>query len=264
MSRALDRARASSRWRARSSAASSCSGCTGRQRCWCSRCSALAALALVALRYDETVPQRNPQATRLVPLLRTGPRCSRHPTFRAWAALLCCTFGGLFFLLAGSSFVFIERARQLARRVRRDPRDQLARLHRRHLVVPPPAAAPRAARRGAARRAGSRSPAGWAWRAEPGRRAQRVGDHRAAVAVSRSGTASTSPAGRPARSGRSREKAGTAASVSGFLMMLTAFGVGLWLGREPERHGVPGHARRRRRSACWSRCVAWTLVQRHG
>ena len=65
-------------------------------------------LAFVALHFEETVPRRNPQATRLRPLLHNWGVVLRNPTFRAWVALLCCTWGGLFFLLAGSSFVFIN------------------------------------------------------------------------------------------------------------------------------------------------------------
>ncbi len=45
-------------------------------------------LAFVALRFEETVPRRNPQATRLGPLLHNWGVVLRHPTFRAWVALL--------------------------------------------------------------------------------------------------------------------------------------------------------------------------------
>ena len=56
----------------------------------------------------ETIPQRDPQATRLRPLARTAARVLRHPTFVAWAALIACTYGGLFTLLAASAFVYID------------------------------------------------------------------------------------------------------------------------------------------------------------
>ncbi|WP_119154694.1 multidrug effflux MFS transporter [Caldimonas tepidiphila] len=69
---------------------------------------AAAALAFIAWRLDETLPQRNPQATRLAPLLATWGRILRHPTFLAYAALTTGTYAGLFTFLAGSSFVFID------------------------------------------------------------------------------------------------------------------------------------------------------------
>ncbi len=65
-------------------------------------------LAVVALAMTETVPARNPQALRIAPMFGQWARIVRHPTFTAWAALVACTYGGLFAFLAGSSFVFIE------------------------------------------------------------------------------------------------------------------------------------------------------------
>ena len=67
-----------------------------------------ATLVLVAGWLPETAPRKNPQATRIGPLLRTWSRIARHPTFVAWTLLITCTYGGLFTLLAGSSFIYIE------------------------------------------------------------------------------------------------------------------------------------------------------------
>jgi MFS transporter, DHA1 family, multidrug resistance protein len=67
-----------------------------------------AALALfIALAWPETLARRNPQTTRLAPMLATWARVAVHPRFVAWAALVACSYGGLFVILAGSSFVFI-------------------------------------------------------------------------------------------------------------------------------------------------------------
>ncbi len=66
-----------------------------------------ATLTFVLLRLPETVRQRNPNATRLAPLAATWLRIARHPTFVAWAALVSCTYGGLYTFLAGSAFVYI-------------------------------------------------------------------------------------------------------------------------------------------------------------
>ena len=65
-------------------------------------------LAFVALRFRETVPQRDPQALRPRRLLHNWAAVVANPTFRAWAALSGLAYGGLFFMLAGSAFVFIE------------------------------------------------------------------------------------------------------------------------------------------------------------
>lgn len=66
------------------------------------------ALALVAWRFKETVPQKNPQALQPAMLLSTWRGILRHPTFWAWSALSAASYGGLFTVLASSSFVFID------------------------------------------------------------------------------------------------------------------------------------------------------------
>ena len=70
-------------------------------------CGALT-LAFVAWRVPETLLHRNPRATQLGPLFAAWGRIGRHPTFVAWTLLISCTYGGLFTLLAASSFVYIE------------------------------------------------------------------------------------------------------------------------------------------------------------
>ncbi len=64
-------------------------------------------LAFVAWRVPETCPERDPRALHPGPLARSSGIVLRHPAFRAWAALVSATYGGLFLLLAGSSFVYI-------------------------------------------------------------------------------------------------------------------------------------------------------------
>lgn len=68
----------------------------------------LATLAWVAWRLPETLARRNPRATQPVVLLATWRGIARHPMFLAWALLVAATYGGLFTLLAGSSFVYID------------------------------------------------------------------------------------------------------------------------------------------------------------
>jgi MFS transporter, DHA1 family, multidrug resistance protein len=67
-----------------------------------------ASLALVALRYRETIPARNPDALAWSSLWGNWWMILRHPSFRAWCALSAASYGGLFTFLATSSFVFIQ------------------------------------------------------------------------------------------------------------------------------------------------------------
>ncbi|MCG3189791.1 MAG: Inner membrane transport protein YdhC [Burkholderiaceae bacterium] len=80
---------------------------------WRSTMALLAAVgaglfAFVVWRIPETVRSRNPQATHARALLQQLGRTLAHPTFRAWTALVCGSYGGLMVFLAGSSFVLIE------------------------------------------------------------------------------------------------------------------------------------------------------------
>ena len=65
-------------------------------------------LALLALRFQETVPQRNPRALEPAMLLATWGGILRNPTFLTYSALSSASYAGLFTFLASSSFVFIQ------------------------------------------------------------------------------------------------------------------------------------------------------------
>jgi MFS transporter, DHA1 family, multidrug resistance protein len=65
-------------------------------------------LVLIALRFKETLRQKNPQALRPATLLRTWVHICSNPTFAAFSALSAASYGGLFTFLATSSFVFIK------------------------------------------------------------------------------------------------------------------------------------------------------------
>jgi MFS transporter, DHA1 family, multidrug resistance protein len=65
-------------------------------------------LVFVAWRLPETQTALNPRATGLRPLLRAWGHIGRNRAFVAWTALISCTYGGLFTMLAGSSFVYID------------------------------------------------------------------------------------------------------------------------------------------------------------
>lgn len=65
-------------------------------------------LAMVALRFEETLPQKNMKALQPVTLVLTWFTILRNPTFLAFSALSGASYGGLFTFLASSSFVFIK------------------------------------------------------------------------------------------------------------------------------------------------------------
>jgi MFS transporter, DHA1 family, multidrug resistance protein len=67
-----------------------------------------AAFTLVAARFEETVPRKNPNALQAGALWRTWFTIVRHPTFIAYSALSVASYAGLFTFLASSSFVFIK------------------------------------------------------------------------------------------------------------------------------------------------------------
>lgn len=65
-------------------------------------------LAFIVLRVPETIRARNPAATRIAPFLAQLGRTLAHRGFQAWAALVCCSYGGLIVFLAGAPFVLMD------------------------------------------------------------------------------------------------------------------------------------------------------------
>jgi DHA1 family bicyclomycin/chloramphenicol resistance-like MFS transporter len=216
----------------------------------------------VALRLPETVPRRDPEATRPARVLRNWAEVVGHPTFRAWALLGACTFGGLFCLLASSSFVFI---RMLG--VSRVEYGLILgsvslayicgtfwcrRLLLRHGL------------RGAVRRGAAFSLAGGASMAL----LSLAGVHTVwAILVPQYlfaiGHGVHQPCGQAGAVGPFPQKAGTAASLSGFAMTLGALCVGVFLGLTLDSSVYPLTLGIGALSVALA-AVAWTLVQRHG
>jgi DHA1 family bicyclomycin/chloramphenicol resistance-like MFS transporter len=220
------------------------------------------ALAFIAWRYDETVPARNPDATRLAPLLANWRSVARHPGFRAWVALLMLTYGGLFLFLAASSFVFIDvlglsrvaygaamASNSLAYIAGTFVCRRLLVAHglRRTVAVGAWFTLAGGLAMAAFSLAGWHAP--WAVLAPAWAYAVGHGIHQ--------------PCGQVGAIGPFPEKAGTAAALSGFSMMAMAFAVGLWVGSHLDGTVYPltlGIAV----FAAGVSAVAWTLVQRHG
>ena len=70
-------------------------------------CSAVG-LGLIAWRFEESLQRKNPVALQASTLLSTWATILRHPTFLAFSALSTTSYSGLFTLLASSSFVFMN------------------------------------------------------------------------------------------------------------------------------------------------------------
>ncbi|HEX6703645.1 MAG TPA: multidrug effflux MFS transporter [Albitalea sp.] len=221
-----------------------------------------ATLAFVGWRFGETAPRRDPAATQWRPLLRNATAVLAHPAFRAWVALLSLTYGGLFLFLAASSFVFIEvlglsRVAYGAVMASNSLAYIAGTLLCRRLL------AARGLRR-TVRLGAAFSLCGGLGAAA----LSLAGVHTAwAVLVPQwvyaIGHGIHQPCGQVGAVGPFPEKAGTAAALSGFLMMATAFGIGLWLGGHlngtvfPLTLGLGAFG-------TGVASVAWTLVQRHG
>jgi DHA1 family bicyclomycin/chloramphenicol resistance-like MFS transporter len=219
-------------------------------------------LAFVAWRFEETVPKRNPEATQPAALLRHWAEVTANPTFRAWALLSASTFGGLFCMLAGSSFVFIGMlgvgrfAFGLILASMSIAYIAGTFLCRRLLL--------RHGLRGAVQRGAWCSLIGGASMALLSLAGIReVWAILLPQYVYALGHGVHQPCSQAGAVGPFPEKAGTAASLSGFVMAVTGLGVGLWMGNAltdtvyPLTLGIGAFS-------VAVAFVAWTLVQRHG
>ncbi len=219
-------------------------------------------LAVVALRFEETVQRKNPQALQLATLLLTWRSIMRNRTFLAFSALSAASYGGLFTFLASSSFVFIgvlglsKTQYGLVMFA-----NSLAYIGGtfvcRHWL-------PRFGVRRAVAMAGVLSLGGgtlmalftllgWVsiWSIMPAQLLFMIG-HGIHQPCSQSGAVGPFP-----------QAAGAASALNGFLMMLCAFLMGGWLGIHMDDTVLPLTLG----MWFWSALVAtsaWTLVQRHG
>jgi DHA1 family bicyclomycin/chloramphenicol resistance-like MFS transporter len=221
-----------------------------------------ATLAVVAVRFEETVQHKNPQALQAATLLATWRSILRHPTFWAFSALSGASYGGLFTFLAASSFVFTgvlalsKTQYGLVMFV-----NSLAYIGGtficRHWL-------PRFGVRRAVALAGALSITGGTLMA----------------ALTLAGVVSVwaimlpqllfmighgvhQPCGQSGAVGPFPQAAGAASAVNGFLMMVCAFAMGLWLGGHMDGTVLPLTLG----VWFWSVLIAvsaWTLVQWHG
>jgi MFS transporter, DHA1 family, multidrug resistance protein len=221
-----------------------------------------ATLAYIAWRFEETVPQLNAGATQLQPLLRNWRHVLSHPTFTAWTALISFSYGGVFLFLASSSFIYIQ-VLGLSRLAcgAAVASNSLAYIAGTWLC-----------RRSLAKR-GVKRTVWWG-----GFLSLSGGLGMAALSLLNPhslwallipqwlfslGHGIHQSCGQACAIGPFPDKAGTAASLSGFIVMVVAFAVSLWLGRAlngtvyPLSLGLAAFS-------IGVATVAWTFVQRHG
>jgi DHA1 family bicyclomycin/chloramphenicol resistance-like MFS transporter len=216
----------------------------------------------IALRVPETARHRRPEATQIGPLLRQLATTLRHPGFRAWAALVACTYGGLYIFLAGSGFVLIGV-------LKLSPMVAGAVMCTCSLAY---IAGTLLCRRWIPRLGLARSVGRAAWftlaaciamlvlAASP---APGVLAVMAPVWLYALGHGVHMPCGQAGAVGPFPKSAGLTSALAGFVTAATAFGIGLWLGRaldgtvRPFALGMAG-------AALATALVAWTLVRRHG
>ncbi|MBE2245509.1 MAG: Bcr/CflA family efflux MFS transporter [Burkholderiaceae bacterium] len=219
-------------------------------------------LAFVALRFVETLPRRNPQATRIDQIARNWWLIGRHPTFIAWTAITCASWCGLFAFLSTSSFVFIDvlgvgqvayGAILLSSSLSYTAGTFLCRF-----LLTRTNAARAVAIGGAFSLAGGVSLVAVALAG-----AHSVAAFLPPIWLFAIGHGIHQPCGQAGVTSPFPDKAGTAASLSGFAMMATAFAAGIVLGRSmngtvyPLAFGVGAFG-------VLSAIVAWTLVRVHG
>ena len=223
-------------------------------------------LAVLTWRFQETLAQRNPKALHPLEMARIWWRILQHPTFWTFTLLATASYAGLFTFLATSPFVFIQvlglsKAEYGLLMLSMSVMYILGTLLCRRLI-------PRLGVRRTVAVAAAftlTGGSGMALMAELGW--QSVGSimlpyyafilaHGVHQPCGQSGAVSAFP-----------HAAGAASAMSGFLMMLAAFGMGHWLGLHmptdatasirPLTHGV----------WLWSMVISligWTLVQRYG
>ena len=222
-------------------------------------------LAVVALRFEESLAQKNPRALEPLTLLRTWIGILRHPTFWAYALLATTSYGGLFTFLAAGSFVFIgvlglsKTGYGLAMLTMSLSYIAGTFLCRRLL--------PRfGVRRTVAMAAGGTLVAGTTMGVLALMGVQSVIAIMAPFYLFMLGHGVHQPCGQSGAVGPFPHAAGAASALSGFLMMVAAFAMGGWLGKSLAAN--PGSVLPLTNGLWfWSVLIAataWTLVQRYG
>ena len=219
-------------------------------------------LGMIVWRFEETVPQKNPQALQAKTLFIVWKSILRHPTFLAFSALSVASYGGLFTFLASSSFVFMGVL-------------GLSQVQYGWLMALNSLAyiggtflcrywLPRHGVRKTLKWAGVLSLSGGTLMALPSLMGlQSIWAIMPAQLLFIIGHGIHQPCGQSGAVGPFPQAAGAASALNGFLMMLAVFAMGSWLGSH-----MDGSVRPLTLGVWfWSALIAlsaWTLVQRYG
>lgn len=235
---------------------------------WRGAMAAMAGFVVVALlvvwrALPETIPARNPRALHLRPLVETATTVLRNPTFIAYTALVSCTYGAMFSILAGAPFAYIRTigisptqagmAIAIGSIAYFSGTLWCRRLLLRHGIA------------GAVKRGAVFTLLGGV-----GMAACASAELRSPLAVLLPhclfgfGHGVHQPCGQAGAVGPFPHAAGVASALAGFFLALTSFAVGLWLGEVLDERSLKPMAYTML-GLCIATCiVAWTLVQRHG
>jgi len=238
---------------------------------WRATVSALAVygavvLGVLAWRFQETLPARNPKALQPLEMARIWWGILQHPTFWTFTLLATATYAGLFTFLATSPFVFIQvlglsKTQYGLLMFSMSATYILGTLLCRYWI--PRLGVRRTVAVGAAfSLAGGSGMALTAWLgwhslwAIMGPFYAFILAHGIHQPCGQSGAVSPFP-----------QAAGAASAMSGFLMMLVAFFMGDWLGRQMPADGSGSVQALAQGLWLWSLVIAlagWTIVQRYG
>jgi DHA1 family bicyclomycin/chloramphenicol resistance-like MFS transporter len=222
--------------------------------------------ALLVWRFEETLRQRNPHALQWRVLVSTWRGIGQHPTFWAYAILTTASYCGLFTFLAASSFVFIgvlgeSKTAYGFWMTSMSVAYIVGTFACRRMVVRWGVQRSVAVAGGVTLVSGI-GMAALAWAGVDSVWAIMLPFYGFMLAhgvhqpCGQSGSVSPFP-----------HAAGAASALSGFIMMVAAFGVGSWLGVSLDSAGAGSVLPLTNGIGFWSVCIAasaWTVVQRFG
>ncbi|MCB2018666.1 MAG: multidrug effflux MFS transporter [Hydrogenophaga sp.] len=222
-------------------------------------------LTVLALRFEETLAQKNPRALEPLTLFKTWGQIARHPTFWAYTLLSATSYAGLFTFLAAGSFVFIgvlglsKPAYGLAMLTMSLSYITGTFICRRLLPV-------FGVRKTVAIAGAATLTAGTSMGVMALMGVQSVAAIMGPFYLFMLGHGVHQPCGQSGAVGPFPQSAGAASALSGFLMMVVAFIMGGWLGESLAAH--PGSVLPLTNGLWfWSIAItatAWTMVQWHG
>ncbi len=223
------------------------------------------ALALLAWRFEETLAWKNPRALEPLSLLKTWGTILRHPTFWAFTLLSAMSYGGLFTFLAASSFVFIG-----VLGLSKPAYGVVMTVTSLSYIVGTLACRRLLLRWGVRRTVAVAGACTLIAGSTMGLLALNGVQHPAAIlgpfVLFMLGHGVHQPCGQSGAVGPFPQAAGAASAMTGFLMMLTAFLMGGWLGKSLAEH--PSSVLPLTNGIWfWSVLIAlnaWTMVQRFG